>query len=93
MLYGEGRTGEQLSPVAGYRFDLMTEPPPEYPEYNYPNFLAGPDEAEWADFQSRMRVGTTAPDFEALRLTDGGTVRLSDYTGESTVVLEFGSYT
>lgn len=71
----------------------MIEPAPDYQEYNYPNFLAGPDEAEWTDFQSRMRVGTTAPDFEALRLADGATVRLSDYTGESTVVLEFGSYT
>ncbi|MCP9485735.1 MAG: hypothetical protein MSC30_07725 [Gaiellaceae bacterium MAG52_C11] len=71
----------------------MTEPAPRYQEYNYPNFLAGTDEAEWADFQSRMRVGTTAPDFEALRLSDGATVRLSEYTAENTVVLEFGSYT
>ncbi|MBA3427065.1 MAG: hypothetical protein H0U07_00615 [Actinobacteria bacterium] len=66
---------------------------PQYPEYNYPNFIAGPDEANWDGFQSGRHVGTTAPDFEALRLADGATVRLSDYTGESTVVLEFGSYT
>lgn len=63
-----------------------------YPAYNYPHFLAGPDEAEWEDFQSRLRVGRQAPDFEVPSL-DGGTVRLSDYTRDRSVVLEFGSYT
>jgi hypothetical protein len=66
---------------------------PTYPAYNYPHFLAGPDEAEWADFRARLRVGETAPDFEIHRLDDGATVRLSDYTSAAPVVLEFGSFT
>ena len=68
-------------------------PKVEYPAYNYPHFLAGPDEAEWEDFRTRLRVGERAPDFEIQRLDDGERVRLSDYTAEKTVVLEFGSFT
>jgi hypothetical protein len=65
----------------------------EYPEYNYPNFIAGPDDLEFEEFRSRLHVGEPAPDFDVLRLGDQARVRLSDYTAKSTVVLEFGSYT
>ena len=66
---------------------------PEYPAYNYPHFLAGPDEAEWTDFIGRNHVGRTAPDFDLPRLPDMEPVRLSDLTKDRTVVLEFGNYT
>lgn len=65
----------------------------EYSAYNYPHFLAGPDDAEFERFQAMLRVGASVPDFEAHRLDDGVLVRLSDYTAEKNVVLEFGSFT
>ncbi len=71
----------------------MSQGAHDYPVYNYPHFLAGPDEARWTEFQRQMHVGSIAPDFEVVRLDDGATVRLSEYTAERTVVLEFGSYT
>lgn len=72
---------------------MAAEPVPEYPQYNYPHFLAGPDELEFESFQNTMRVGEIAPDFPALRLEDGTTVRLGDYTARGNVVVEFGSFT
>ncbi len=65
----------------------------DYPEYNYPHFIAGPDDVEFEKFRNTLHVGETAPDFELLRLDDRETVRLRDYTAERDVVVEFGSYT
>lgn len=65
----------------------------EYPSYNYPHFLAGPDEAVFEAFRSSLHAGDEAPDFELPRLGDMRPTRLSELTAERTVVLEFGSYT
>lgn len=64
-----------------------------YEKYNYENFDGYSDNQAFAVFQSLLRVGDQAPDFEAVNLDDGETVRLSDYTAEANVVLEFGSFT
>jgi len=64
-----------------------------YEQYNYTNFNGHGDNQAFAVFQSLLHVGDQAPDFEALRLDDMKTVRLSDYTAESNVVVEFGSFT
>ena len=64
-----------------------------YEQYNYSNFSGEGDNQAFGVFQSLLHVGNQAPDFEAIRLEDGETVRLSDYTAESNVVVEFGSFT
>ncbi|MGD2101434.1 MAG: hypothetical protein PVG83_04305 [Acidimicrobiia bacterium] len=64
-----------------------------YEQYNYTNFNGHGDNAAFRVFQSLLHVGDQAPDFEALRLDDLETVRLSDYTAESNVIVEFGSFT
>lgn len=64
-----------------------------YEQYNYANFNGHGDNQAFAVFQSLLHVGDQAPDFEAIRLGDGATVRLSDYTAESNVIVEFGSFT
>lgn len=61
--------------------------------YNYTNFEGGVEEESWKAFIDSLHPGSQAPDFSAVRLQDGKTVRLSDYTAESNVVLEFGSFT
>ena len=48
---------------------------------------------ELSELQEMLKVGTEAPDFEATRLDDGKKVKLSDFTAQSNVVLEFGSLT
>jgi hypothetical protein len=65
----------------------------EWPQYNYPEFLAEPNDADWEPFLNGLRVGDRAPDFAAIRLDDGATARLGDYTARANVVLEFGSLT
>lgn len=64
-----------------------------YTEYNYPNFNGHSDNQAFEIFQSLLHVGEQAPDFEAVRLDDGQRVSLSDYTSESNVLVEFGSFT
>lgn len=64
-----------------------------YEQYNYTNFSGEGDNLAFGVFQSMLRVGDQAPDFEAVRLEDEKTVRLTDYTAESNVVVEFGSFT
>ena len=64
-----------------------------YPQYNYTNFDGYSDNQTFDTFQSLLHVGDQAPDFEAVNLDDGKKVRLTDYTAESNVVLEFGSFT
>lgn len=65
---------------------------PGYDTYNYPHFLAGPDDATFEWFRHNLRVGEEAPDFEAVTV-DGERLRLSDYTADQTVVIEFGNLT
>ena len=43
--------------------------------------------------EGSLRVGDPAPDLELLRVSGGGTARLSDYWAEKPLVLIFGSYT
>jgi hypothetical protein len=64
-----------------------------YEQYNYTNFSGAGDNQAFALFQSLLHVGDQAPDFEAIRLEDGETVRLTDYTAEANVIVEFGSFT
>ena len=61
--------------------------------YNYDTFTAQPHAALFSAFQNNLHAGDLAPDFESRRLEDGKTVRLSDYTAEANVILEFGSFT
>ncbi len=65
----------------------------EWPQYNYSEFLAEPNDAEFEAFVRGLHVGEVAPDFAATRLEDGAIVRLADYTARANVVLEFGSLT
>lgn len=66
-----------------------------YEAYNFPAFLAEPNDALFEPFQSYLRPGDEAPDFEAIRLANGERVRLADYTSTARlgVVVEFGSIT
>ncbi len=62
--------------------------------YNYEGYLPGEEEeGDFSRFQEMLKVGAEAPDFEATRLEDGKKVKLSDFTANSHVVLEFGSFT
>ena len=62
--------------------------------YNYEGYLPGEEEErEGSRFQETLKVGAEAPEFEATRLLDGKKVKLSDFTANSHVVLEFGSLT
>ena len=65
----------------------------EWPQYNYPEFIAEPNDADFERFLGALHVGDPAPDFAATRLEDGATVRLAEYTARASVVLEFGSLT
>ena len=58
--------------------------------YNYSEFV-GSD--EFLAFRGICQVGSSAPDFETLRLDDDRKVKLSDYWKKTDVVLEFGSLT
>ena len=58
--------------------------------YNYSEFVGS---EEFLAFRDICQVGTSAPDFETLRLDDNEKVKLSDYWKKSDIVLEFGSLT
>ena len=58
--------------------------------YNYSAFAGSED---FLAFRDICHVGTSAPDFETLRLDDNKKVKLSDYWKKGDIVLEFGSLT
>jgi len=58
--------------------------------YNYSEFVGS---EEFLAFRGICQVGTSAPDFETVRLDDGQKIKLSDYWKKNDVVLEFGSLT
>lgn len=58
--------------------------------YNYANFVGGDN---FLDFRTTLQVGSPAPDFEALLLDSGATVKLSDFWRERDLLIEFGSLT
>jgi hypothetical protein len=62
----------------------------EIEEYNYSIFLGKED---FASFRTLLQVGSPAPDFPAMLLETGETVKLSDYWREQDAVIEFGSHT
>jgi hypothetical protein len=62
----------------------------EIEEYNYSIFQGKED---FASFRTLLQVGSPAPDFPAMLLETGETVKLSDYWREQDAVIEFGSHT
>lgn len=62
-------------------------------EYNLEHFDPEPGASDASLFKQISPVGTVAPEFPAVRLRDGATVRQPDYLGTGHVVLEFGSVT
>jgi len=58
--------------------------------YNYSEFVGS---EEFLAFRGICHVGTSAPDFETVRLDDNAKVKLSDYWKKNDIVLEFGSLT
>jgi hypothetical protein len=62
----------------------------EIERYNYGTFEG---EEDFAGFRTLLQVGSRAPDFAAILLETGKTVKLSDYWRERDVVIEFGSHT
>ncbi len=60
--------------------------------YNYSTFTTSEARGTTKAFQSLLRVGDTAPDFE-LPTSEGQRIRLSAYRDEKHVLLEFGAIT
>lgn len=58
--------------------------------YNYTIFEG---QGDFDSFPMGPRVGSPAPDFSAVLLDMGQTVRLSEYWRECDVLVEFGSFT
>lgn len=58
--------------------------------YNYTIFEG---QGDFERFQMEPHVGLLAPDFPAILLETGQSVRLSDYWRERDVLVEFGSFT
>jgi len=57
--------------------------------YNYTDFVS----SDFLPFRTHLPVGSSAPDFQAIMLETGHTVRLSDYWKNNDLVVEFGSLT
>lgn len=66
-------------------------------DYNYARFDhyvdSGRESEEFSAFPDHLHAGEAAPDFAALRLDDGRSLRLSEVWSRRNVVLEFGSFT
>jgi len=60
--------------------------------YNYSTFTSSEARGKTRAFVDVLHAGDEAPDFE-LRTPEGEVVRLSQYRGESHVLLEFGAIT
>lgn len=58
--------------------------------YNYTTFEG---QGDFENFPLGPRVGSSAPDINAVLLETGQTVHLSDYWRERDALVEFGSYT
>jgi len=58
--------------------------------YNYATFDGTDD---FLAFRTAVPIGSDAPDFGALLLDGGASVRLSDYWAKHDVLIEFGSFT
>jgi len=58
--------------------------------YNYSVFVGSED---FMDFRTLVPVGSSAPDFEAVLLATGRSVKLSEYWKRNDVLIEFGSFT
>ena len=61
----------------------------EIERYNYSDFVG----SDFLPFRTHLPVGSPAPDFQAILLETGQTVRLSDYWKKSDLLIEFGSLT
>mgnify|MGYP001335434946 CR=1 FL=1 len=68
----------------------MPDIPPTSDSYNYSIFNG---QGDFEGFPNVLRVGTSAPDFTAVLLETGQSVRLSDYWRQQDLVVEFGSFT
>jgi hypothetical protein len=61
----------------------------EIETYNYSDFVG----SDFLPFRTHLPVGSSAPDFEAKLLENGGRVKLSEYWKSGDVLIEFGSLT
>jgi hypothetical protein len=61
--------------------------------YNYPSFPTESDVEDFRAFPEIIKAGTKAPDPELTDLETGISVRLSDYSKQGILVVEFGSLT
>ena len=59
--------------------------------YNYEAFMGG--ESDFMAFQSKLPIGSPAPDFTAVALDSGEKVQLRDYWKDGDLAIEFGSLT
>ncbi len=68
-------------------------PHPEHPKNDPYNYTVFEGKEDFVTFRTILQVGSAAPDFSAVMLETGQTVRLSDYWRERDVLVEFGSLT
>lgn len=61
----------------------------EIESYNYSDFVG----SDFLPFRTHLPVGSSAPDFQAVALETGSSVRLSDYWKSGDLLIEFGSLT
>jgi hypothetical protein len=61
----------------------------EIERYNYSEFVG----SDFLPFRTHLPVGFLAPEFQAILLETGQSVRLSDYWEKGDLVVEFGSLT
>ncbi len=61
----------------------------EIEQYNYCEFVG----SEFLPFRTHLPVGSLAPDFQAILLETGQSVRLSDYWKKGDILVEFVSLT
>lgn len=61
----------------------------EVARYNYTEFVG----SDFLPFRTHLPVGSSAPDFQAILLETGQTIRLRDYWKKGNLLVEFGSLT
>jgi hypothetical protein len=61
----------------------------EVVRYNYTEFVG----SDFLPFRTHLPVGSSAPDFQAILLETGQTIRLRDYWKKGNLLVEFGSLT
>ncbi len=62
-------------------------------QYNYANFPADMQEADFSAFPNILHAGTDAPDGVLISAAEEAEIRLSDIWSSGPLVIEFGSAT